>query len=119
MYRLFGYDFTSIHCHLFYILQWRILNSKEGRRKKGARVRQIERVGGREKDEDKVGREEGKEVDPQREACESYWSFAKSSRFALNTTHHVCRPEELYSRSKMGADMFSSSSLSALLFCTY
>lgn len=73
------------------------IKEKEGRRKKGARERQIERVGGRE-DEDKVGREEGKEEDPQREACESYWSFKKSSRFALNTTHHVCRPEELYSR---------------------
>lgn len=55
MYRLCGYDFTSIYYHLFYFFQWQILSKKEGRRKKGGRERQIERAGGREGDEKKKG----------------------------------------------------------------
>lgn len=71
MYRLCGYDFTSIYYHLFYFFQWQILSKKEGRRKKGGRERQIERAGGREGDEKKEGREEGNEGDSHKEACES------------------------------------------------
>lgn len=125
MYKLCGYDFTSMHCHLFYFLQWRMLSNKEGRRKKGVRKRQRERESRREgRRREKLGRKEGKVGDSQREACVSYWSFAKSRRFALDRIHHVCRSEELYSRSKMGADLLmnvsvSNSSLLASLRRTY
>lgn len=82
---------------------------KEKEGSEGKTERESRREGRRR---EKLGRKEGKVGDSQREACVSYWSFAKSRRFALDRIHHVCRSEELYSRSKMGAGLLMNVSVS-------